>query len=400
MDIQDGWTPGKGYVAGYFFPLDEASTRLFDFSNEREIFYLDIYPGDPSREDYMGILAHEFQHMIHANHDRRETRWLNEALAQIAFFVNGYGHAPQTFSFARSSDTSLIEFDNGLDDYGSVYLWTYYLLTKYAGDDPAAQAAFTRALVASQEKGMVAFDEVLASIGAPSAAEIFQDWVIANAANAPSILSGKYGYDASLPFRVQPTTVHSLDGRTGKVKTDVHPWGADTITFVPEVLYSPLNPTMADRVTLLAKDGAEELAWTINGGQVPPQALLPEGSRIEDGRAVSPVVASDPGLLPRQAHRHRGGLGRRLLHPLRRQDRRAHPHRPRLPQRRPRGDPGGGRALRAREPRGRREAHLRRGREPGREEAQAPQVLVQGLRRPRGGRRPGRRCDTPTRDRR
>ncbi len=295
MDIQDGWTPGKGYVAGYFFPLDEASTRLFPFSNEREIFYLDLYPGDPTRDDYMGILAHEFQHMIHSAHDRKETRWLNEALAQIAFHVNDYGHAPQIFSFSKGTDTSLIEFDNGLDDYGSVYLWTYYCLTKFGGSTPEERAAFTTALVASQKTGMEAFDEVLASRGAPPAAEVFKDWVIANSANAPSVESGKYGYDETLRFSVQPTTLHTLGGKTGTVKGEVFPWAGDYLTFVPEILFQPLNPTQVDRISLLAREGVAELSWTINGGAVPSENMLPAGSRIEGGRAISPVVALDGG---------------------------------------------------------------------------------------------------------
>lgn len=295
MDIRDGWEPGKGYVAGYFFPLDEVSTRIFPQSNERQIFYLDAFPGDPSRDDYLGILAHEFQHMIHANNDRKETRWLNEALAQIAFFVNDFGHAPQIFSFVRSTDTALTEFDNGLDDYGSVYLWTYYVLTKYAGAGAEAQKAFTKALVASQEKGMASFDEVLAGVGGPTSAAIFQDWVIANVADAPSLESGRFGYDETLRFSVQPSATHSFRGKLGKTKGEVFPWGADYLTFVGEELYKPLNPTMVDRPLLLAREGVQEISWTINGGQVAPQNLWPEGSREEGGRVFSPVLDHEGG---------------------------------------------------------------------------------------------------------
>ena len=67
LDIQDGWEPGRGYVAGYFSPLDTYSSELWQFSNEREMFYMDVYPADPKRADYLGVLAHEFQHMIHHN---------------------------------------------------------------------------------------------------------------------------------------------------------------------------------------------------------------------------------------------------------------------------------------------------------------------------------------------
>lgn len=308
MDIQDGWTPGKGYVAGYFFPLDNASTRLFDFSNERQIFYMDVYPGDPESEGFLGVLAHEFQHMIHSNYDPREALWLNEAMSQVAFYVNGYGHAPQIFRFSDNSDTALVEFDNSLDDYGSVYLWSYYCTTKYGGSTPAEQAAFTKALVQGEAKSMAAFDEVLAAHGGPSAAEVFQDWVIANYANDLSLNDGKYGYDETLRFAVKPSATHGLGGSTGKVEAEVFPWAADYVTFLTEELYKPLNPTMVDRVLLLAKGDASEISWTINGGQLPPESIRPAGSRVENGRVYTPVADHDGGRGALVGHFARRGV--------------------------------------------------------------------------------------------
>lgn len=232
MDIVDGWKPGQGYVAGYFFPLDGVSTRLFPFSNEREMFYLDIRPGDPTRDDYLGILAHEFQHMIHHNADRKEAVWLNEAMAQIAFFVNDYGHAPQISHFLANSDTALPEFDNGLDDYGSVYLWTYYVLKRFGPLHPEGFAGLTRALVQNPLHSVESFDSVLAELGQPDAATVFRDWALANAINDPSLDQGQYGYDSSLPIHVEPQSVQPL-GTTGTVSGEVFPWASETVVFQP-----------------------------------------------------------------------------------------------------------------------------------------------------------------------
>ena len=160
MDVVDGWEPGKGYVGGYFTPTNEASARDIYFSNEREMVIVDTYPSDPTREDYLGVLAHEYQHLIHWNQDAAETRFLNEAQSQIAFYLNDYGHAPQTFQFVRTPDTQLDEFDNGLDDYGEVYAWMYYLWIHYAGSTYDERAAFYRAINESKLKGLESIAEV------------------------------------------------------------------------------------------------------------------------------------------------------------------------------------------------------------------------------------------------
>ena len=37
-----------------------------------------------------GVLAHEFQHMIHWKQDRNETSWMNEGFSEVAVLLNGY----------------------------------------------------------------------------------------------------------------------------------------------------------------------------------------------------------------------------------------------------------------------------------------------------------------------
>lgn len=285
LDIQDGWEPGKGYVAGYFFPLNEVSTELFPQSNERQMFYLDTRPGEPTRDDYMGVLAHEFQHMIHFNMDRGETRWLNEAFAQIAFYVCGYGHAPQAFQYLRAPDVNMEDFNNSLENYGAAYLWTYYLLTHYGGADQATQQAFVKAMVASKEKSFTSIDTVLKKFGVQTpVTEVFCDWVVANAAGDPSIDGGIYGYDASIKFGVNnPSQTYGLESlSTETLKEKVNAWACDYIVYTNDTSYSPHRPTMIDKITVSGvKPGA--VVWNVNDRELPPQKIVPEGSAINAG---------------------------------------------------------------------------------------------------------------------
>ncbi len=293
MDIQDGWEPGRGYVAGYFFPLDGFSTRLFPQSNERQMFYLDLHPGNPARQDYLGVLAHEFQHMIHFNQDRKETRWLNESYAQIAFFVNGYGHAPQIFSYIHDTDSSFTRFDNTLEDYGRSYLWTYYLFSKYGGNTDAERQAFVKEMVANQKQGEESIAEVLKNRGVQkSLEEIKNDWYLANIVNADTPGNGLWGYDDTIRFAVQ-TKVLSKNGLpSGWQKDTVSPDGAKYFSVASKVDYSPDHPTMVDRVKIYSPQPGN-IVWTVNDGQMPPARLIPDGSSTTQEQTVVTPLAKD-----------------------------------------------------------------------------------------------------------
>ncbi|OGR00155.1 MAG: hypothetical protein A2284_07835 [Deltaproteobacteria bacterium RIFOXYA12_FULL_61_11] len=296
LDIKDGWTPGKGYVGGYFSPVDEFSKRIWPTSNEREMVYLDTYPSDPDSEDFLGILAHEFQHMIHFNADPRETVWLNEAMAQIAFYVNGFGHAPQIMGFLGHNQFSLEKFkENGVFSYGYVYLWMYYLMTKYFGDDAAEQAETIKRLVASKKQGLDSIAEVLTERGVQKPlSTIFFEFAKANLYNDQA--NPFLGYDQSLPVRVQPARVHALGNLPAKaVEVKLAKLTTSYFSFLDKVRYLPVNPTMLDRIAVFADAEQGVLAWDINDGQLPPEAIIPAGSKIEGTKVLTPVKAIEGG---------------------------------------------------------------------------------------------------------
>jgi hypothetical protein len=187
---------GSG-VAGYYSSADQYSNLANPFSNEKEMFYINLswLNGLRNYEAYETVLAHEFQHMIHWANDRNEETWINEGLSEFAQEVVGY--PPDTVfarTFANRPDTQLNTWNESTGDnaehYGSSYLFTHYFAQRFGPD-------VTRLLVAQPANGTEGVSEALAEAGLDETFEtLFADWVVANYVDDPNALGmdGVYGY--------------------------------------------------------------------------------------------------------------------------------------------------------------------------------------------------------------
>ena len=182
-------------IAGYYSSADEYSRLARPDSNEKEMFYINADNQAPGDSYLDGVLAHEFQHMIHWAHDRNEETWMNEGSSELASFINGYGAG---FEDVYIFDTDLQLNTWGEDStphYGAGFLFMAYFLDRF-GD------AATQALVNDQANGLRAVDDVLAAqnisdpaTGAPiTAVDVFADWVITNYLGDPDVADGRYEY--------------------------------------------------------------------------------------------------------------------------------------------------------------------------------------------------------------
>jgi len=239
LDILDGWTgtpPHTGYIGGYFWSGNEYPTSQVPHSNEKEMFYMDIHPATPGSTQFYGTLAHEFQHMIHWNHDAGEETWVDEGCADLAMFVCEYGHpASHLQSFLGSPNEQLNEWHGGLEDYGSAYLWTLYFWEKYGGNSTITS------LVTEPGKGIAGIDSVLAALGySDRFKDAFNRWTVANYLDDTTTGTGFYGY-ASLDlvdsgadnvnsfFRPALSGSHNTYPASGS--GDVKHWAADYYKF-------------------------------------------------------------------------------------------------------------------------------------------------------------------------
>lgn len=236
LDIKDGYQkdgPNKGYVAGYFYAGDEYSKEKNPQSNEREMLYLDMDPADPTKESYLGVVAHEFQHMIHWNNDPKENTWVNESMSQLATFLNGFDHPSQVFAFIKAPDNNMCAWsqETPIANYGQVYLFAYYMMTHAVTKTEAEQKEFVRDLVASKVHGTDGYETTLKKHGGQlKFSQYFDAFNVANHLNNPTIASSLYGYDKNLgKLKLDPMIHHKNAPFTGK--GTIKCWSSRSVTF-------------------------------------------------------------------------------------------------------------------------------------------------------------------------
>ena len=203
LDIQDGYNPQagrRGFTAGYFYAGDEYNRSENPKSNEREMLYLDTFPGKPGSQKFMSVIAHEFQHMIHWNKDPKEFTWVNESLSQLSSFLCGYGHPPQVHKFIENPDNNLCGWKDKtmIANYGQVYLWAYYI-SKHISSSADRQATFIKRMIEQKSQGLSGLNAAIKKQGIKTkASELFKSFCVANFLNDTSINKGLYGYDKNL----------------------------------------------------------------------------------------------------------------------------------------------------------------------------------------------------------
>ncbi len=189
---------GNG-IAGYFPTTDEFHPLVREYSNAHEMFMLNADTVDLDDEFTFGVLAHEFQHMIHWNQDRNEDTWVDEGFADLAMFLNGYTIGGFDYLFIQNPDLQLTDWpvdpDQTAPHYGASFLFTTYFLDRF-GEEA------TQALVAHPANGLVSVDAVLDELnttdpltGEPTTADdVFIDWVLASYLDDPDVADGRFQY--------------------------------------------------------------------------------------------------------------------------------------------------------------------------------------------------------------
>jgi immune inhibitor A len=214
-------------VAGYYSSADEFVSPVRDDSNEMEMFYINIENVTVNDDFYNGVLAHEFQHMIHWYNDRNEETWMNEGFSELAMYLNDYDTGGADWIFAMEPDTQLNSWPEGPGaagaNYGAAYLFTSYFLDRFG---PEA----TQALVAHPENSFASVDAVLEELDTGLTYEdLFGDWVVANLVDDPSIVDGRYGYSDINPPSLDIETTYRKSDYPVSGSGTVHQHGTDYV---------------------------------------------------------------------------------------------------------------------------------------------------------------------------
>ncbi len=221
-------------TAAYYSSIDSVNPLAHPYSNAHEMFMVNADSVGLDEEYTFGVLAHEFQHMIHWNNDRNEDSWLNEGFSELAAFLNGYDPGGFDYLFSLNPDMQLTDWPLDPDarsaNYGSSFLFVSYFLDRYG-----EQA--TQALVANSKNSMDSVDAVLQDLSvqglidpqAGSADDLFADWTVTNYLNDPEFQAERYAYHryTGLPKFHETETISTCDG-TWETRT-VSQYGADYI---------------------------------------------------------------------------------------------------------------------------------------------------------------------------
>ncbi|GGJ99913.1 hypothetical protein GCM10007063_22850 [Lentibacillus kapialis] len=211
------------YVAGFFSPVLETYT-------DRNIITIDAYDwanrvGDdaPRANMYEGTIAHEYQHLIHADNDSDEETWINEGMSDFAEYLVGYGHPDSHVeSFAKKPENSLVAWeDQGpreiLADYGNAYLFQLYLNDHFGGK------SFIQDLAKNDLNGIKGVNDSLQTFGYDKTFEdVYRDYQTALVLDEKREFNGKYGFD-SIDFTVNTGTEEAYASK------GVPAWGTDFI---------------------------------------------------------------------------------------------------------------------------------------------------------------------------
>jgi hypothetical protein len=209
LDIVDGYTPGGGFVAGYFHSFNEVdpSQQGYATSNDAEIFFIDTNPLDLRASwglnEGISTLAHEFQHMIHFNYDHDEITFINEGCSLIAEVNCGFPiYSPELY--ANEPNHYLLDWRRDdmtqvLNDYSRAARFFVYLR------DQVGIGVFKK-IVASTLQSTSGINAGLQAYGSSLRFnDIFQNWFIANILDDRTF-DTKYGYlYPNLPKAVEQT---------------------------------------------------------------------------------------------------------------------------------------------------------------------------------------------------
>jgi immune inhibitor A len=246
ISVFNGHVPGVG---GYYSNTDEFSRAVNKYSNERELFYINLDNAKPGSDLYDGILAHEFQHMVHWNAERvahrNEETWVDEGMAELSAELNGFDRMSSYGAFLAHSDTQLTDWaDNpnaAASNYGAAHSFMHYLLKRFGGE-------LIHALIVDTDTGLASLDKILRQrnrgtrpSGQPdgvTANQVFADWTVANYLGKPAIGDGRYAYRlGDLP----PISSASIDYYPFEQDGRVHQYGTRYID-----LRGSANPSSPD----------------------------------------------------------------------------------------------------------------------------------------------------------
>lgn len=220
------------FVAGFFW-------QTLENYIDRNIITIDTNKWETRLEDtFYPTTIHEFQHLIHADHDPLEESWINEGMSTFSEYLGGYGLDASSINYYLDRpENSLVNWDEHyyastgpetIADYGQVYLFTLYMHDKFGKD-------FIKALALNPKQGIDSINEVLRARNIKlDFTSLYQNYITALVLDSDKPGNGIYNID-SIDLREIPIDKSgTLRGKTVDFesaviyeKEGVPAWGGD-----------------------------------------------------------------------------------------------------------------------------------------------------------------------------
>ena len=230
-NINDGWQPGQGYIAGFFYSPDIGNNGL-------PILNIDTYPGvlHPSSngnysrmDDTYNTMVHEYQHLINYSNTPGMHSWLNECFSAAAeeicypgssvvsriqawenyYYSNDWLNPPSEFAyqpgFSLHNGYSLYDWSNELSDvlalYAQVSFFSQYLYTRFGN-------TIFQQISSNWSSGKET--TAITNATGVDCSRLARDFRVALTANAPqTAYNGIYGFKAQDDYN--PSNYHNVE---------------------------------------------------------------------------------------------------------------------------------------------------------------------------------------------
>jgi immune inhibitor A len=244
---------GNCGTAGFVSSPDLLPAALNPQSNEREMFIMN--DRQFGSDFYLGVLAHEFRHLIEFNYDLSDTDWEKEGSAVLASDLFGLpsGGLERANMFLREPDQQLnswTETGKGVY-YGQAYLFNQYLFDRLG-------ASLYREFAMSPLPGFVALDDLANRHSLNQTGQsLWLDWLTALVIHDNEGTEEKYKINAE---GLETAAMVPINTLPGKISGEVRQFAADYYQLPSGTVNLAFNG--ADIVSLLAgQEPTDEVFW-------------------------------------------------------------------------------------------------------------------------------------------
>ncbi|MBN1322259.1 MAG: S-layer homology domain-containing protein [Thermoleophilia bacterium] len=258
------------------------------YSNRREMFYLNLRALETDPYCAANLAAHEFVHLIVHYRDAMldpsggpgfEPAWLVEGLTTYGEHLAGYDGRTtrQVLSFCYDPNFNLTYWEGVQANYGASYLFMRYLLERQGPE-------FVRTLVDQPLDGVAGVNAALASVGSSSTFEaLFDDWILANFLDGKLQHLWPYSY-SGLNVSAEPVALAGPEPILGEAR--VANYGAVYLDFPATANGAPFQVVVDGNIECSLQ--AALIAWDSAG------ILTPSVTRLDLTNAAAADTVSAP----------------------------------------------------------------------------------------------------------